>query len=106
VSIEAIVEIVDAELIEDKEYSAMGDTPEGRVKKLLSKLDVWRNENRKSKISVSFKQLSHKFMGQVEKIFKNLPKSLEWRSFYNNDIPLITDICEEIHQISVENQPK
>ena len=43
-------------------------------------------------------------MGQVEKIFKNLPKRLEWRSFFNNDLPLITDICEEIRKISVENQ--
>jgi len=43
-------------------------------------------------------------MGQVEKIFKRLPKRLEWRSFYNNDLPLITDICEEIRKISVENQ--
>ena len=29
---------------------------------------------------------------------------MEWRSFYNNDLPLITDICEEIRKISVENQ--
>jgi len=43
-------------------------------------------------------------MGQVEKIFKNLPKRLKWRSFFNNDLPLITDICEEIRKISVENQ--
>jgi len=33
-----------------------------------------------------------------------LPKLLEWISFYNNDLPLITDICEEIRKISVENQ--
>jgi len=37
-TIEAIVEIVDAELIEDKEYAAMGDTPEWKVKILLGKL--------------------------------------------------------------------
>jgi len=29
---------------------------------------------------------------------------LEWRFFYNNDLPLITNICEEIRKISVENQ--
>jgi len=33
-----------------------------------------------------------------------LPKRLAWRSFYKNDLPLITDICEEIRKISVENQ--
>jgi hypothetical protein len=43
-------------------------------------------------------------MGQVENIFKNLPKPLEWRSFYNNDLALIGDICEEIRTISLENQ--
>ena len=72
----------------------MHDTPEGRVKILLSKLDVARrNENRKYDISSFFKHLSHKFMGQVKKIFKRLPKRLKWQSFYNNDLPLTTDIC-------------
>ncbi|KPA17018.1 hypothetical protein MHK_002763 [Candidatus Magnetomorum sp. HK-1] len=33
-----------------------------------------------------------------------MPKCLEWISFYNNDLPLITDICEEIRKISVKNQ--
>ena len=33
-----------------------------------------------------------------------MPKRLAWRSFYKNDLPLITDICEEIRKISVENQ--
>ena len=43
-------------------------------------------------------------MGQVKKMFKRLPKRLEWQFFYNNDLPLITDICEEIRKISVKNQ--
>ena len=42
-SIEAIAEIVDAELIEDKEYAAMGKTPADRVKTLLGSLDSVRN---------------------------------------------------------------
>jgi len=36
--IETIVEILDAELIEDKEYLSMGDKPADRVKKLLGKI--------------------------------------------------------------------
>ncbi|KPA18897.1 chromosome partitioning protein, ParB family, partial [Candidatus Magnetomorum sp. HK-1] len=36
-TIEAIVEIIDAHLIEDTEYAALGDTPEDRVHYLLSK---------------------------------------------------------------------
>ena len=43
--IEAIVEIVDAELIEDKEYSTMGKNPVTRVKTLLGKLDSIRATN-------------------------------------------------------------
>ena len=41
-AIEAVVEIVDAELIEDKEYATMGKTPADRVKTLLGKLDSVR----------------------------------------------------------------
>ena len=37
-TIEAVVEIVDAELIGDKEYDSMGKTPADRVKTLLGKL--------------------------------------------------------------------
>ena len=40
--IEATVEIVDAELIEDKAYLSMGDNPADRVKKLLGKIDSVR----------------------------------------------------------------
>jgi len=40
--IETIVEIVDAELIEDKEYAAMGKTSPDRVKTLLGKIDSVR----------------------------------------------------------------
>jgi len=48
--------------------------------------------------------LYNKFVKQVEEIFKKLPKHLEWKLFYVHDFPLITDICEEIRKISVENQ--
>jgi ParB family chromosome partitioning protein len=50
--IEAIVEIVDAHLIDNNEYIAMGNTPEIRVHTLLSKLHSVRvSQNRKSTIS-------------------------------------------------------
>ena len=80
----------------------MGDTPEGRVKKLLGKLhSITTSKKRGSKVAKNCDLLLHNFMQQVEKIFKTLPKSLEWRSFYNNDLPLITDIYEKIRKISV-----
>jgi len=43
-------------------------------------------------------------MGSVEKIFKNLPKSLEWRSFYNNDLPLLMDFSEEVQEVSIQHR--
>jgi len=43
-------------------------------------------------------------MGQVEKIFKNLPNPLEWRSFCNHDLPLLMDFCEEVREVSIQPQ--
>ncbi len=104
-TIEAIVEIVDAELMEDIQYLSMGKTPEDRVKTLLRKLDsVRRTQERGSSVSRQSKGLSNKFIGQVEKIFKNLPKSMEWLSFLNNDLPLLIDFCEEVQEVSIQPQ--
>jgi len=99
-TIEAIVDIVDAELIEDKEYASMGKNPADRVKTLLAKLDSVRSsQERGSEVSSPSKAQFHKFVEQVDKIFKNLPKSLEWRSFYTHDLPLLVDICKEVQDI-------
>ncbi len=42
-------------------------------------------------------------MEQLERIFKNFPKSLEWRPFYNNDLPILMDISEEVQKVSIQN---
>ncbi len=103
-TIEAIVKLVDAELIGDKEYGPMGKNPVDRVKTLLGKLDlIRRSKQRGSEISVDAKSLSHKFVGQVEKIFSNLPKSLEWRSFYIHDLPLLLSTCKEVQDASIQH---
>jgi len=71
-TIEAIVDIVDAELMEDKEYASMGEKPTDRVKALLGQLDsVRRSQVRGSEVSDHSKGLSRKFVGQVGKIFNN-----------------------------------
>jgi len=104
-TIEAIVEIVDAHLIENQEYVAMGDRPETRVYYLLGKLhSIHISKNRQSTISENGMLLFSKFTKQVESIFQLLPKRLEWISFYTNDLPLIMEICEDVRQISLENQ--
>ena len=104
-TIEGIVEIVDAELIQDKEYAAMGKSPADRVKTLLGKIDsVRRSRERGFNPAKEAKQTSHKFVGRVEKIFKNLPKPLEWRSFFNHDLPLLIDFCEEVRDVSIRQR--
>ncbi len=104
-TIEGTVEMVDAELIEDREYASMGKKPANRVKELLGKLDsMRRNKVRGYRANEEIRHTSHKFMGRVEKIFNNLPKSLEWRSFYNNDLPVLMDISEEVQKASTQHQ--
>jgi hypothetical protein len=75
------------------------------VKTLLGKLDsVRRTQERGSSVSRQSKGLSNKFIGQVEKIFKNLPKPLEWLLVFNHDLPLLMDFCEEVQEVSIQPQ--
>ncbi len=68
------MEIVDAELIEDKQYASMGKKPAERVKTLLGKLNsIVISKIRGSKVSKEAASLLRKFAQQVEKICKNLP---------------------------------
>ncbi len=91
-----------AELIEDKEYGSMGKKPADRVKTLLGKLDtIRRSKGRGSTFTYETGRLSNKFIGQVEKIFNNLPKPLEWLSFLNNDLPILMDISKEVQKVSI-----
>jgi len=99
------VEIVDAELIEDREYASMGKSSADRVKILLGKRDsIRRSKERGSEVSTQPKVLFHKFMEQLENIFKNLPKPMEWRSFYSNGLPLLIDFCKEVREVSIQHQ--
>ncbi len=96
--------MVDAELIEDKEYASMGKKPADRVKALLGKLhSISISKKRGSKVSKKADLLFNKFIKQMEKIFKNLPKPLEWRSFYRHDLPILMDISKEVQKISIQN---
>jgi len=77
-----------------------------RVKTLLGKLDsMRRSKERGSPITYEIRRLSNKFIGQVENIFANLPKPLEWRSFFDNDLPLLVDFCEEVQEVSIQHRP-
>ncbi len=96
---------MDAELIEDVEYSSMGEKPADRVKTLFGKLDsVRRSKELGYEVGTQARLTSHKFVGSFEKILKNLPKPLEWRSFYINDFPILMDFCEEVQEVSIQHQ--
>ncbi|MBL6994985.1 hypothetical protein [Desulfobacula sp.] len=89
---------------EKPEYLTVGKTPLERVHKLLSKLDSIRvSKDRRSMVSKEADDLFHKFMEQVELIFKNQPKPLQWRSFLNNDLILLTDIPSIVQTASVKH---
>ncbi len=95
---------MDAELINDKEYASMGKNPANRVKTLLGKLDsMRRSKERRSIVRGKTRQMSNKFVGQVEKIFKNLPKPLEWLSFLNHDLPILMNTSEDVQKASIQN---
>jgi len=88
----------------DEVYDSMGESAMHRLKNLLSKLDsIRRSEDRGSSISEESSVLSHKFMGQVENIFKNLPKSLKWRSFYENDLQILMDTSDEVMTAAIDH---
>ena len=89
-SIEATIEIIDVEMGKDPWYLTVGKTPLERVHKLLSKLDsIRRSKERGSVVLDAEKDLSNKYVGQVESIFKNLSKSLKWQSFLMHDLILL-----------------
>ena len=103
-TIETVVDFVDAELIEDREYASMGKNPVDRMKTLLGKLDsVRRSEEGGYEVSKQAKLTSNKFIGSVEEIFKYLPNPMKWLSFYLNDLPLLLSTCKEVQDASIQH---
>ena len=80
-----------------------GKTPLERVSKLLAKLDyIRRSEERGFTPTEETQGTSNKFVGRVENIFINLPKPLEWLSFYRHDLPLLMDISSSVQDASIQ----
>ena len=104
-TIEAIVEIVDADLIDNREYVSMGKSSVDRVEALLGKLhSITNSKDRGSQVSQEGKLLLDTFVQQVEEVFKKLPKPLEWRSFYRHDLNLIVDTAQEVRKVSIQHK--
>lgn len=103
-AVEAVVELVDSELIEDAEYAGMGDTAIKRVAKLLGRL-AGRDETmrRGQPVKQEAEVLFNKFIKHVEDTFSALPRQMEWRSFYNNDLQLVTKIDPKVREWAIAN---
>ncbi len=70
---------------------------------LLVKLDSVRGTKELGHgVGTQARLTSHKFVGSLEKIFKNLPKPMEWRSFYTHVLTLLVDICKEVQEVSTQ----
>lgn len=78
-------------MVADAEYKKLGRGAVKRVTVLLKKLDSVRaSQERGSEVKAKALTLFHKFMEQVESIFAALPRPKEWRSYYVNDLPLLS----------------
>ena len=92
----------DADKLKDLAASIKND---GLIEPIIVRFKTIQNSlDRQSKVSEKSQLLLHKFVQQLEKIFKKLPKRLEWKSFYVHDFPLVREICEDIRKISLENK--
>lgn len=98
-SVEATIEIVDAEFSGDPEYMTLGSCAGDRAKALLGKLCAVNYES----ASEDARQFFNKFIKKTDDVFAGLPKPIEWRSFYNNDLG-ITTIPESIKQWAAANK--
>jgi N6-adenosine-specific RNA methylase IME4 len=92
----AIAEWVDACLLEVEGYEEFGADPSTRVKALLGKMETDRREETD--------KVPHKFMGAVKAAFAALNRPVNWRSFYNNDLPLIVSLDADVAEVCIKER--
>jgi hypothetical protein len=46
---------------------------------------------------------TNRYIRRVEKIFKKLPKPIEWLSFLHHDLPILIDFSDEIQKLAIQN---
>jgi 16S rRNA G966 N2-methylase RsmD len=89
----ALMEWVDAYLLEVDGYAARGAEPLDRVRSLLGAMaGDRRHQTRK---------VANKFIGKVEEAFAALNRPVEWESFYNNDLPLLTTLDRDVMEFAI-----
>ena len=95
-TIEALVEVIDAEMIDEDGYAALDEGSINRVKALLMKLHAdTQNET---------DYFINKFVNKIESVFAALPKPMGWTSFLIHDLPLITKIDLDVRQVAIEHK--
>jgi hypothetical protein len=104
--VEAVVEMIDAELIEDEEYQGFGDTPTDRVKWVLSRMAALESIKNKGEdeTKCTFYNKINKFVNLIVAITKSLPRPINWRSFYNHDLQLITKLDKDVAEVAAVNK--
>lgn len=79
--------------------------PRDRAGELLGKLaSVQDMRSQGCEVSDNGECLYNKFVIEVERVFSALPKPIEWRSFYNHDLPLVTDLDREVREWAIANK--
>lgn len=90
--IRAIVEIIDAELIEDETYQLYGDDPVTRVSRVLKK--------RKSAEAQGYVNSLGKVAQRIDIIFGGLPRAKKWESFLRHDLPFLGKVDEDVKDLA------
>jgi phage N-6-adenine-methyltransferase len=98
--VEGKIDILDAEFADDYEYMALGETASDRVRGLLGRIKTASYNESVSDAAIDFR---NKFVSKVEYVFSNLPKPVDWVSFYQHDLG-ITAIPESIKQWAASNK--
>ena len=74
------------------------------MKNLLGRLDSMRRcKERGYRVKGKTRQTSNTYVGRVDKIFKTLPKPMEWLSFLHHSLPILVDISDEVRKLAIQN---
>ena len=101
--VEALVEMIDAELIEDEDYASFGTDAKHRVSRLLGRLHGAATNAGGHAATQETERLTNKFISKVEAVFSALPRSVSWQSFYVNDMKLLS-LPEEVREVAIANK--
>ncbi len=91
--VEAIIEWLDACLLDVDDYTNLGAEPLQRVGKVLGGLAG----NRANKTE----RFINKFIDKVTQAFAALNRPITWESFYNNDFLPLRNLDEEVKEVAV-----